>query len=247
MSSTDFFDDDLLRGKDKPAQPAPALGSEIRVSGAGMPRDELPARPVSDLNLTRMAKHRDEVNTQVAGAMKEIECLRRKQEELAREKQALEDLSRKQDDYERGKREMIDNLEQSLPLLEKHEVQATRLAEIYTGTRQRFQEMLQQVQRIDDTSWPENAIRDELMKAIVMIDDVRKEYHKALAKIDASGGFETGTTESQPAAFVPGGQPAGSPPPFSYWVKVGFAVTLPLIIVIVVLFLLVLATSGKGL
>ncbi len=239
MSTTDFFDQDLVRRRERAVQGGSSIGGETTIDKA-VPRDELSGHPVADLNLTRMAKHREAVNGQVAGAMKEIEQLRRRQEDLERERQNLEEMGRKQDQYERGKREMIDSLEQSLALLQKKEVQCVRLTEIYAGTQVRFQELLQSLHAINDTAWPEDGIREELNRALVQIEEARKEYSKAVAKIDAAGGGGDGSPDASAPLFEPAAA-SGQPQGFGYWLKVGFAVTLPLMVLIAVLAIVVVA------
>jgi soluble cytochrome b562 len=204
------------------------------VTGRASDRSEVPPHPVTELDLTRMAKHKEQITAQVAVASQELERLRRRQEELERERRALEEMSRRQTEYEQGKSDMIDNLNQSIAWIEKQEVQAVRMSEIYAGTRQRFKEMLQSLQRIDETAWPEETIREEVNKALVLVDDVRKEYHKGLAKMEASGGADGGRAEAP--GPVPGHVPsAAGPAGFVHWLKVGVAVTLPLMLVIAVL------------
>ena len=229
MSTTDFFDDDLVRRREKGA----ASGSDV-VSRSATGRDDIPARPVTDLNLTRMAKRKEELSAQASTAMNEIERLRRRQEELEREKQSLGDMVRRQDEYERGKREMIDSLEQSITIFEKHEVQAARLTELYAGTRQRFKELLQEIQTIDDGQWADEGIREELNKAVVLIDDARKEYHRSLATIEAAAGPQGAPGPSAPIILQGAGREAESRPGFAYWIKVGVALTIPLAAALIV-------------
>jgi hypothetical protein len=89
--ATDFFDDDLSQRRG--AVKATAVGQGVDIVGT-VKHDEIPVRPISDLNLTRMAKHREEVNTQVASAKLEIERLRRKQTDLERERTPWRTCSR---------------------------------------------------------------------------------------------------------------------------------------------------------
>ena len=231
MSGTDFFDDDLIRKRER-------SGAGTGGGEATQRPGEVPSHSVSDLNLTRMAKRRDELSVQAGTAGRAIDDLRRRQDELEREKQSLEDMVRRQDEFERGKRELIDNLDQSVALLEKQEVQASRMAEIYAGTHQRFRQMLQDMQAIDETAWPEDAVREELNKALVLIDDARKEYHRSLAKIEASGGGSVDAAVSDAPATAAFAPRSSSAPGMRYWIGVGFAVSLPLSIVVVVLFIL---------
>jgi archaellum component FlaC len=241
MSGSDFFDDDLVQRR---GNKTPLVGQGVDVVGA--PRDEMPSRPVSDLNLTRMAKHREEVNAQVATAKVEIERLRRRQTDLEREKQALEDLSAKQEQYEKGKQEVMDRLSESLVALEKLEEQVARLSEIYAATRRRHTEMLKELQEIPDNAWPEETFRDELNKALVLVDGMRKEFVKSQAAVEAEGGPAALAAPPRARAAEGEGAPA-FPTAFAVWFRIGLAVTLPLaVIVALVAILVALAGGGRG-
>ena len=217
MSGSDFFDDDLVQRRGAAKAP---LGQGVDVVGSA--RDELPARPISDLNLTRMTKHREEMNAQVATAKVEIERLKRRQTDLEREKQTLEDLSAKQDQYEKGKQEMMD-----------------RLTELYSAIRRRHGDMLQELQGIQDSRWPEETFRDELNKALVLVEGARKEFVKSQAAVEAEGGpasLAAPVVRRLDGGPVASGLPAG----FGTWLKVGFAVSLPLIVALALAVVLLL-------
>ena len=234
MSGSDFFDDDLVQRRGAAKAP---LGQGVDVVGSA--RDELPARPISDLNLTRMTKHREEMNAQVATAKVEIERLKRRQTDLEREKQTLEDLSAKQDQYEKGKQEMMDRLTESLVSLEKLEEHAARLTELYSAIRRRHGDMLQELQGIQDSRWPEETFRDELNKALVLVEGARKEFVKSQAAVEAEGGpasLAAPVVRRLDGGPVASGLPAG----FGTWLKVGFAVSLPLIVALALAVVLLL-------
>jgi hypothetical protein len=235
MANTDFFDDDLIKQRDAAKRIKLGPGDDpMGTVGDGPSSDEVPVRPVSDFNLTRMAKHRHEVDDQVVHAMQELERLRKRQEDLEREKQDLEDLRRRQDEYERGKREMVERFNQSLVSLEKDELQAERMAELLGATRKRFKTMLAELQAINEELWGEEHIREELNKALIVLEDGRMEYNKAMSKIDAvSGGKKSGVGEHEPVVFEEGRPVHETEKSFGHWVKVGLAVTLPIIVVLV--------------
>lgn len=237
---TDFFDDDLSRhGSTKGA----ALGSGVD----GIPSlksDEMPIRPISDLNLTRMARHREEVNTQMASAKLQIERLKQKQGEMEREKHMLEDLLEKQEEYERGKQEMAARLSESIVSLQKLGEHAARQVEVYSLTRDRFVADLDELQQINDAEWTDESFRDELNKAVTQINGIRNDFVKAQATVEAVGGpirlFDESrakTPHEEEGEFVPAKG-------FGYWMKVGLAVSLPLIITIVIT-AIVLVVKGR--
>lgn len=248
MANTDFFDDDLVKQRDAAKRIKLGPGDEpMGTVGDMQSSDEIPVRPVSDFNLTRMAKHKQDVDEQVVTAMQELERLRTRQESLEKEKRDLEEIRRKQEEYERGKREMIERLNQSLLTLEKDELQASRLSELLGATRKRFKSLLADVQGLNDEVWPEEQFRDELNKALTVIEDARMEYNKSMTRIDTLGGpGKPGSAEHHPVIFEESRFSSEPEKSFGYWIKVGFAVSLPLIVVIIAVtaFILVLRSSG---
>lgn len=232
MGGTDFFDNDLVqrRGAIKNASIAPGATE----TGSATKHEDFSARPLADLNLTRMARHREEVNTQVASAKVEIERLRRKQSDLEREKQVMEDLLEKQGQYERGKQELIDKLSESIMSLQKLGDHAARQVEIYSANRTRFAQILEELQGLNDSGWTDDVFREELSKAVVQIDGARQEFVKAQAAVEAVGGPAALFDENRPRASLDGDLEDSNSRTFGQWVTIGLAVSLPLIIAIVV-------------
>lgn len=242
MSAMDFYDDDLVRAR------------KFKLDGDAVPNfkdaaagDEIPVRPVSDLTLTRMAKHRKEVEENVMLAMQELERLRKRQEELEREKRQLEELQRKQEEYQRGKRELLEKLEKSLVAMEKEQLQAQRMAEILDATRQRFKDMLIQLQGINEEIWSEDKFGEELSKALALMEDLRMEYNKALSRVEAAGGGEVPVSSAGVLLSEPARMPVEDRKSFGYWLKVGMAITLPLIVTMVVLAIVWIMLQHAGL
>jgi hypothetical protein len=210
--------------------------------------DEISIRPVSDFNLTRMAKHKQEMDEQVVTAMQELERLRARQENLEKEKRDLEEIRRKQEEYERGKREMVERFNQSLLTMEKDELQASRFSELMGATRKRFKALLSDIQGLNDEVWPEEQFRDELNKALSVIEEARVEYNKAMARIDTLGlTGKIGGAEHPPVIFEESRFGSETETTFAHWLKVGFAVSLPLIVVMMAItaFILILHFSGR--
>jgi vacuolar-type H+-ATPase subunit I/STV1 len=242
MPKTDFFDDDLERKFDsaRRLKMGPAA-KDLGVLNASPPSDDVPVRPVSDFNLTRMAKHKEEVSAQVAHAMEELERLRVRQEDLEREKRDLEELRRRQQEYEQRKAEMLGHLGQSLVKLEKDQLQAEQLGELLRSTLSRFKVLQSEISAIHEDRWPESQVREELAKALTLLDETRVEYNKAFSRINAlQSEGRAPAADHQPVIFEehpPGGAPNSS---FGHWAKIGLAASLPLIVTMVVLAILIL-------
>ncbi len=216
----DFFDQDLVEARAVRSAPPPATPE----TGAA---EDHPARTISDLNLTRMAKYREQRVAQQAESAKELEALRHRTDELDRERRMLEDETKQVDRFEQSRRDILEKLDQTLVVLEKHEMQSIRLTELYAGTKHRFQELQQEVKAIQEGEWNEARIREEVSRALVVVDDARKEYGKAMARLEAA---ESGAPSGEIGATLAAGTAPAEARDFTYWVKTGFAFFLPLMV-----------------
>jgi chromosome segregation ATPase len=225
MGGTDFFDEDL---QNREATRRKVVAAE---GGLGEGTTDL-RRPVSDLNLTRLARHREGVETQVAASAQELDRLRMRQEELERERRELEALRKKQEDYERGRKEILNRLRQSLNSMEKEQLKTEQKLELLQQTRRSFQGMVAEIEVIREEEWPEDGVADELSKALVVVEECRMQYNKALARLETVMG-ENGVGD-RAVPWLPGGEAGESVwPGFPYWLKVGLALSLPLLVVLI--------------
>lgn len=219
---SDFIDTDLvLRREGKQADPY-RRPSQDDLAEQG----EVPAKSISELSLGRMVKHKAEVKSGLVNAINEIETLRMRQSELEQERRDLEELGQKQAEYERGKREVIDHLNQGIVALEKKEVQSAQLTELLVATRNRFKDALNEIEHINEERWSEEEFRKELYRALVIIDDARVEYNKALAKIHALEGARESILDESSMEKIHGKQEVKERS-FGEWVKIGFAFSVP--------------------
>jgi len=247
VSDTDFFDDDLVR-RDENVERASAGRAEGAAEQADLPQPgDAVGRSVSDFNLTRMAQRKEEMNSQMATASEQLELLRQRQENIQREKRDLEELSRMQADFEQGKRDMVEKLTRKGMELEKLEVQTQRMAELYADLKERFRANLLQLQGIDEETWADEALRSELGTALAVIQDARDEYNRGQAKIEALSAPES--EGGPPAGSVVFDDLHGEPEferDFVHWVKVGFGLSFPIMLLIVVLFAIYMIASHFG-
>ncbi len=227
---TDFFDDDLVREREA------ALKIKLDADSGGGPRDghipssrDLPNRPVSDLTLTHLARHKQEVTEQMVDKAQELDRLRARQEELEKERRLLEEMRQKQEAFDAGRRELKGRLNESLLRMEKDRLQAERFAQLLEETRRTFQERLEEVQALNEAQWADETMLDELNKALALLENVRSDYNKAMAKIEAVHPQAAAAATPRPLTFeeVPG---TGADPAhgFRYWFRAGLAFTLPL-------------------
>lgn len=226
---TDFFDDDLVREREA------ALKIKLDGESGGAKRDghipssrDLPNRAVSDLTLTHLARHKQEVTEQMVDKAQELDRLRARQEELEKERRLLEELRKKQEAFEAGRRELKERLGESLVRMEKDQLQAERLEQMLGETRRAFRARLGEVDALDAENWTEDGLLDELNKALALLEDVRTEYNQGVAKLDA---VRPAAAAARPLAFAE--EPAAPAPAaqgFGYWLRSGLAFSLPLMV-----------------
>lgn len=238
---TDFFDDDLVREREA------ALKIKLDGESGGAKRDghipssrDLPSRAVSDLTLTHLARHKQEVTEQMVDKAQELDRLRARQEELEKERRLLEEMRKKQEAFDAGRRELKERLGESLVRMEKDQLQAERFAQMLDELRRAFRVRLDEVAALNEAEWTDETLLDELNKALATLEDVRSDYNKAMAKLDAvrPQGTANAAPPARPLAF--GGESVSVPDAaqgFGFWLRSGLAFTLPLMALLVILLL----------
>ena len=244
MSSTDFFDEDLAKPRDFSASSfastsssggtaaSPTSISIQETAGGGNTQasgeTEEGGRVVSDLDLARMSKHRDNLEDQATKTLTEIEQLKQRTDDLEVERRQLDDLRRKQDGYVNSKREVMQRLNQSVLAIEKEEVKASQMLDLYGDTRQRFRKMAAEIDAVNEGDWPDATMKDELSKAQDLVDSIRVESSKSLVKLDTFALQEGNSFTRVSDLGEKDAVSTSSERPFSYWLKVGLAISLPL-------------------
>ena len=234
---TDFFDDDLVREREA------ALKIKLDGEKAGAPRDgnipssrDLPNRPVSDLTLTHLARHKQEVTDQMVDKAQELDRLRARQEELEKERRLLEEMRQKQESFDAGRRELKERLGESLVRMQKDQLNAERLSQLLDETRRAFRARLDEVAALNEEDWDEAHLLEELNQALALLEDVRADYNKALAKIEAVHPQAASAAAAKPLVFAgASGIETGGGRGFGYWFRAGLAFTLPMMLVLAAL------------
>ena len=180
------------------------------------------------LSVVELPPHREEVDSKLEQARERLLTLHRQQEELERQKGELEELRRRQEEYSRGRTEMVDHLTRSLVTLERQQIESQRLAELCGKTIAAFRDYLEQIQQINDEDWDSSSVREELSRALGVIENARLEYNRARTKLDCLN-----PTAGQSTGLVP---EAAEKKPLSWdeivrYACIGAAVSAPLIVV----------------
>lgn len=183
----------------------------------------------------------EELEAQVQKAKAELEILRERQNQIEKEKQRLEELSRRQEELERGRIEVVDKLTRALSIIDSESEEAKSRLEQLNDIHRIFKKYLSELEHINPRAWSSSDLPKELSKALLLVDAARSEYSKVQLKFaneladDSSGLAPFGGYDDM-------GDLEGRD--FFYWLRSGFAFTLPLLLFGVVGLLLVLWVLG---
>lgn len=128
------------------------------------------------------APTQQEVDSRVVEAQTRLAELKRAQEQLERERAALEETRRRQMEFQTGRQEMIQNLTRGLGLLEEAELDARREADQTAKTLAGFREALAKVQAIQEEGWTKDNFQVELTRALTAVENARMEWNAARLK-----------------------------------------------------------------
>ncbi|HYR57762.1 MAG TPA: hypothetical protein VEO95_03990 [Chthoniobacteraceae bacterium] len=180
----------------------------------------------------------EHLDNQVQKAQEQLLALKRQQELIEKQKRELEEMSRRQEQLHAGRQEMVEKFTRAIVVLERETYDAQKRVELLQGIHESFSSHVSVLEEINPKSWDGLDISKELNKALSAVDDSRAEYAKSIPKISP----DTSTGGGDPVAATAGFQmdySTGEQKDFVYWLKSGFAFTLPLlgigIILIVVL------------
>jgi hypothetical protein len=144
-------------------------------------------------------------------------------------------MRQKQEAFDAGRRELKERLQASLAQMDKERLQAERLVQLLDETRRAFRERLDEVLALKEDEWDDANLLEELNRALALLENVRTDTTKALARIDAM------RPSSGDGAFAAGRRPgfagvsAEGARSFGYWLSAGLAFTLPLMALLAVL------------
>ena len=164
-----------------------------------------------------------ELGDKVQQVRAELESLRQKQEEIEREKARLEELKRRQETLEEGRSDMLDKLTRALVVVQRETEESQKRVEQMHAIYNSFTQHLRQMETINPRGWGPQDLPREMSKALSAVEDARAEYIKAQAKLSVD------TSGDMPSASAPDYEYGMEEDRgFIYWLRTGFAFTLPL-------------------
>ena len=165
----------------------------------------------------------EQLDAQVQHAQEQLLALKRQQDLIEKQKRELEDMSRRQELLQRGKAEMVEKFTSVSVVLDRELFEAQKRVEQLREIQDAFAQHYHVLESIHPRHWEGADINQELSKALSAVEDARAEFHKALPRIQVDA----------PEGAYPGEEVADTGGhDFLYWLKIGFAFTLPLLILV---------------
>ncbi|MDF1813357.1 MAG: hypothetical protein P1V20_14255 [Verrucomicrobiales bacterium] len=165
-------------------------------------------------------------------AQQALEELRHREELIRRRAEQLEEITGKEELFTKGRSELISQIEDYLDLLEKESAESNRIARECAGAHQRFHHHLNTIRKLRPEASDRQELNMELDHALRHIEAAEDEVSRTMPLIDLISqrkkGGHTSPKRKKSERFTEQGD-------FFYWLKAGFAFTLPIMMLIVAL------------
>lgn len=173
----------------------------------------------------------DDLDDEYQAAQDKLRELRQQEEQIKRQAAELEELTKKEQLFKSGRTEICEELNRYLSLLEREATEAQRLAEDCNAAQERLESHLANINALRPDLWSRADRKNELGRALGFIEAAEDEIDTLLPMIN-SFGKKGGLFSGKVAPFP---RPASSPlaggerGDFTYWLKSGFAFSLPFV------------------
>ena len=188
----------------------------------------------------------EHLDTQVQKAQEQLLSLKRQQDVIERQKRELEEMSRRQEQLHAGRTEMLERFTRAMVVIERETYDAQKRVEQLQGIHESFSQHLQYLESINPKMWEGLDLNKEMNKALSAVDDARAEYNKALPKISPESDTDRGDAAAASAGLQIDYGTEVEVKDFSYWLKAGFAFTLPLLALGIVYIFVLYALQGPA-
>ncbi len=174
---------------------------------------------------------REELESQVLSTQSRLAELRRQQDELERERAAVEEARRRRVEFQTGREEMLHHLTRGVGLMEEAELGARRDAEQLAKSLDGLRRALDTVRVLDENTWTKDNCSTELTRALTSIENARLEWNAARLKWPVLDGAATKPATTAPATDV---APALQSLGFTALCRIGFALTWPVALAVLI-------------
>jgi len=170
----------------------------------------------------------DSFSEEVASAQFQLDELRQRQQAIEQRKEELESLHKKQSFFNTERESILADLAHSLEIIDQDTADAEQLISHYSQARQRFLQSLELISNLRDHEWERNQLNQELDKAGETLSQARQDYEHHTTELTLLiKGFKG--IHAKPLKPGEKSQLPESRQSFIYWLRSGFAFSLPII------------------
>lgn len=185
-------------------------------------------------------KEQEDLLVKVEKAKEQIARLRKQQADLEREKAALEDLEQRQGEWHRGRKELSDALVKALAVLESEEAGIARQAVLVRDARANFAKTIEELAAIREDRWTQATLKDDLARALILLQRGRTELSEAKARIPALEGRPADASGAEIEEGIAGLPSRARPLGAGELMRIGFWLALPAAVLAAVLAVLLM-------
>lgn len=170
----------------------------------------------------------EDLDDEYQQAKDQLRALRQQEEQIKRQAAELEELTKKEQQFKAGRIAVCEELNRHLALLDREATEARRIAEDCTTTHERLESHLSNINALRPEMWSRADRKAELARAISYIEAAEDEIDNTMPMLNGISkkpGLFKGLTANRPASAkqsVTNGD-------FTYWLKSGFAFSLPFV------------------
>ena len=178
----------------------------------------------------------EDLNDEYQQAQDQLRQLRQQEEQIKRQAAELEELTLKEGEFKEGRSDVTEQLNKYLSILDREATEAQRVAEDCGSSHERLESHLSNMNALRPETWSRADRKVEIARALSYIESAEDEIENVLPLINSFGKSGSGigkTSTSRSFASIPQGD-------FMYWLRSGFAFSLPLVGFAVIALLIVL-------
>lgn len=172
----------------------------------------------------------DDLDDEYQQAQDQLRQLRQQEEQIKRQAAELEELTKKEQLFKTGRVEVCEELGRVLSLLDREASEAQRIAEECGAAHERLEGHLASINALRPEMWSRADRKVELSRALGYIEAAEDEIDKIQPMVNALG--KKGGIFNLKGGLASRAGGAGSVSPqgdFLYWLKSGFAFSLPFV------------------
>lgn len=185
----------------------------------------------------------DDLNDEYQQAQDQLRQLRQQEEQIKRQAAELEELTKKEEQFKEGRVDVTEDISRYLSILDRESIEAQRVAEECAASHERLEGHLSNINALHPESWSRADRKAELASALSCIESAEDEIDNLMPLVNSLGAKKSSgggiLKMGSPSMRLTSATHQGN---FLYWLRSGFAFSLPLVafaaIALIIAFLL---------